>query len=489
VEESSKVNLGKFKVALLLLFFSFSVHSQNSIPDKIGNWRVEVGPPGNEFYQPVEPAPEAEPPSEEMLEIIKIFAPHTEVKKWDFKSGKYYEIKAQSGIDDYKFLFTLEGTLVEIQYEDDSTKVEEEADKLVLKGSKKSIPINEVPSTALETISKAFPDIKPSQAFSASTIAGLRYGIVAGEYVFYARPDGRIHAADLIKRGAFREIDAPGPEKTSQEIMADLKSILGRYREKFNFENQIRKIGRKPKSPDGSYRFVVMGDSRSNRDLWLNIVNHINLLNPAPDFVINTGDVVVRGYAKEYYDYYIPPLLESEIPFLISIGNHDDGEDGMAKEFRYLFGEKSLNFYFDYGNARYIFIDNVSGFQPYEETLQWLEKTLNESPESYRKYVFTHKPPGNIEKWTWHSWNKANSEIFTSLMTEHKVEHVFLGHIHAYSTATVDGVDYTVTGGGGASLYKYYGPLGDVHNYIICDVQPDGTMEQQVVRFYKIDQQ
>ena len=481
------MNLRKIKIVFLLILFSFSIHSQYSIPARIGNWRVEVGPPGNEFYQPAEPPPDAGPPSEEMFKIIKIFAPHTEVKKWSFKSDKYYEIKAQSGIDDYKFIFTFDGTLVEIQYEDDSTKVEEQADKLVLKGSKKSIPINEVPSAALETISKALPDINPSQVFSASTIAGQRYGIVAGEYVFYARPDGRIHAADLIKRGAYREIDAPAPEKTTQEIMEDIKAILGCYRERFNFENQIRKIGQKPKSNDGSYRFVVMGDSRSNRDLWLSIVDHINQLNPAPDFVINTGDVVVRGYAKEYYDYYIPPLLESEIPFFISIGNHDDGGDGMAKEFRYLFGEESLDFYFDYGNARYIFIDNVSNFQPYEETLEWLEKTLNGAPASYRKYVFTHKPPGNIEKWAWHSWDKANSVIFTALMTEHRVEHVFLGHIHAYSTATVDGVDYTVTGGGGASLYKYYGPLGDVHNYIICDVQPDGTMEQKVVRFYKID--
>ena len=67
------------------------------------------------------------------------------------------------------------------------------------------------------------------------------------------------------------------------------------------------------------------------------------------------------------------------------------------------------------------------------------------------------------------------------------VSHVFLGHIHAYSTATYNGVNYTVSGGGGAGLHNRYGPLGNVHHYVICDVLPDGTLKQQVVRFFKED--
>jgi hypothetical protein len=46
-------------------------------------------------------------------------------------------------------------------------------------------------------------------------------------------------------------------------------------------------------------------------------------------------------------------------------------------------------------------------------------------------------------------------------------------------------VRYTVSGGGGAGLHNRFGALGNVHHYVICDVQPNGTVEQQVVRFHR----
>ena len=228
-----------------------------------------------------------------------------------------------------------------------------------------------------------------------------------------------------------------------------------------------------------------MGDSRSQWEMWSNIVKHIDSLVPKPDFVINSGDIVPTGYAKEYQDYYVRALLGTDIPYLVAIGNHDDSTDSMAREYQYLFGEKALNYYSDYGKARYIFIDNVTKVQPYEETLKWLDKTLADTPKGYRKYVTAHKPPSTIEKWAYHSWDDSNSQAFTELMTKHKVDAVYLGHIHAYSTAHYNGVDYTVSGGGGAGLHDRYGPLGNVHHYVICDVMADGTVKQQVVRFYK----
>jgi len=274
---------------------------------------------------------------------------------------------------------------------------------------------------------------------------------------------------------------ASDPKKFS----AKLEALLGQYRERFNFENQIKRLGRRPKSADGSFRYVVMGDSRSQWKLWSNIVKHIDGLEPKPDFVINSGDIVPTGYAREYHDYYVRALLKTDIPFLVAIGNHDDGSDSMAREYRYLFGRKALNYYFDYGKARYVFIDNVTDVQPYEETLKWLDETLADTPKGYRKYVSAHKPPSTIEKWAYHALDDSESKVFTDLMTKHEVDEVYLGHIHAYSTATFGGINYTLTGGGGAGLHDRYGPLGNVHHYVICDVMADGTVKQQVVRFYK----
>ncbi len=465
---------GKLLVLLLVLCVALPGCSGSSIQGRIGQWRVEVGPPGNEFYEAEQPIAQI-PPSEAVMRWAKILTPGAKIKEWELKS-KGYEIETERGDDEYEFTVTPEGKLLKLKYENDATDVKEEPNELVLRGTKKSIALSAVPKATLKTLAKAMPDAKPSKVWSADTIVGPRYVIQVGKMAFYARPEGQIQAGDLVSKGALDEIDP-----------AKAEVVLAQYRQRFNFENQIKRLSRWPKSADGSYRYVVMGDSRSQWELWSNIVKHIDSLEPKPDFVINGGDIVHTGYSWEYSEYYIPPLLETDIPFFVAIGNHDDGMDSMAQKYQYLFGQNSLNYYFDYGKARYIFIDNVTKVQPCEETLKWLDETLAETPEGYRKYVSAHKPPKNIEKWAHHAWDDpiSHSQAFTDLMTKHEVDEVYLGHIHAYSTAHYNGVDYTISGGGGAGLKKLYGPLGNVHHYIICDVMADGTVKQQVVRFYK----
>jgi hypothetical protein len=403
------------------------------------------------------------------------------VTEWDWDDGEY-ELRCEKGDEEYKFDVTPEGELTELQYENDATDIDEEADELVLWGTKKSVAVSEVPKKALATLAKAYPSVKPAKAWTAETIAGPRFVIQVGEMAFYARPDGQIQAGRQIDDGGLNEIDPP--PKDEKGLRAGLEKLLGAYRQRFNFENQIKKLGKDPKSADGSYRYVVMGDSRSHWDLWSNMVKHIDSLNPKPTFVINSGDKVPKGYARELHEYYIPPLLKTDIPFFVAIGNHETGDDDMAREFQYLFGDKSLNYYFDYGKTRYVFFDNASDASSPEETLKWLDETLAETPKGYRKYVTAHKPPSTIEKWAYHAWDDEESKTFTDLMTKHRVSEVYLGHIHAYSTAKYGGVDYTLSGGGGAGLHDRFGPKGNVHHYVICDVAGDGTVKQQVVRFY-----
>jgi predicted phosphodiesterase len=278
--------------------------------------------------------------------------------------------------------------------------------------------------------------------------------------------------------------NVPKPPRDEREFKKLLKENLGPYRERFNFENQISKLGKGPTKSDGSFRYVVMGDNRSQPKLWSSIVKHIDRLVPKPAFVIHVGDIVEKGYAQQYRDYYIPAVLATDIPFFVAIGNHDDSTDSKAREYRYLFGEKALNYYFDYGKARFIFTDNVTNVQKYKDTLKWLDKTLIGTPDGYRKYVAAHKPPKNIKKWSYHALGTQESKDFTDLMGKHNVSEVYIGHIHAYSTARYNGINYTVSGGGGATLHGRFGPLGSVHHYVICDFMANGTVRQQVVRFY-----
>jgi len=472
-------------MSVVVLFLSATVCLAAEIPKQMGNWYVAVGPAGNSVYQPPKTIAENAPPSEAVLAVTAIFVPHLKVTDWKIDDGEY-EIECEKGDEQYQFTVRPDGTLLELQYENNETNIKEEADELVYEGTKKAIEIEAVPSEALLSLSKAYPGKRPEKAWTAETIAGSRYVIQIAGMAFYAGSDGQIRAAREISDGGLDEI---GPEDRppvdEEQFRAEMERLLGPYRERFNVQNQIKKLGNTPANSDGSYRYVVMGDSRSQWDLWSSIVKHIDSLDPRPAFVINSGDLVPDGFASQFRNYYIRPLLETDIPYFVAIGNHDEGFEDKVLEYRYLFGDDSLNYFFDYGKARYIFIDNVTEALPYEETLEWLGRALKDTPRGYRKYVAAHQPPSTIKKWAYHAWEDDESEAFTDLMTEYEVSEVYLGHIHAYSTAEFGGVTYTVSGGGGAGLHDRFGPLGNVHHYVICDVQTNGTVGQQVVRFYK----
>ncbi len=473
-------------VITILLILTACGSIEKGIPREVGNWRVEVGPAGNEFYEP--PLFETQPPSEDVFQLVRNIAPsYTKIAEWEEVMKDIYFLKAIAGYEEYDFIISSDARVIELEYENDSTTVKEEPDKLILKGGKERIELSEVPQITLETISEVISDTIPDQAWVASTVAGKRYVIAVGQTIFYARPDGQIQAAGLKYRGALNEIDPTVKKISQEEIMVEVKEKLNPYKERFNIEHHIEKLGSKAASDDGSYRFVVIGDSRSNPDLWFNIVKHVDQLDPKPEFIISTGDIVSHGYTEEYLDYLIPSLIGTDLTYFVAIGNHDDGTDGKALEYRYLFGENALNYYFDYGKTRYIFFDNVSKVNPYEESLEWLDSVLANTQEDLHIIVSAHKPIATIEKWAYHSWNRKNSDTFANLMSKYKVDHVFFGHIHAYSTATLDGIPYTITGGGGAGLHDRFGPLGNVHNYVICDVMADGSIKQKVVRFYKMD--
>jgi hypothetical protein len=456
--------------------------ASETILQKIDGWRVEVGPPGNEFYEPPPPPEEPAAPSPELLETVRRIAPaHTEITRWELQRQNRYFIRAEAASEEYDFLMSPDGLLLRLDYENDQTNVLEEPGKMVLRGTRKEIPLSKVPTAALKTLKAAFPTGEAAGAWMIESPAGPRFVVLMEGLAFFSRPDGQIQAAAPAASGALDEIDLRDlTPPTSDEISAEATSKLGPYSHKFNFQNQISRL---PK-PGSSFRFVVMGDSRSNPEVWGAIVKHISSLGRQPAFIVNTGDIVLRGYTREYLEYFLPPLEKVDIPFFVAIGNHDDGDNGLALEYRSLFGDESLNYFFDYGKWRFVFVDNSSFVQPASETLDWLQEVLSGTPKDYSLIVSAHKPTAKIEKWAYHSWEPESSARFADLMTRYQVKHVFFGHIHAYSTASLNGVPYTITGGGGAGLHDRYGPQGNVHHYLICDVKPNGTLQQQVVRFY-----
>jgi len=484
------MNTAKYSLVsiLTIILLTQCTNSKNQdIPDTTGRWRVEVSPLGNEFYEL--PAPlEMQPPSEKSLQTVRDIIPNYIANvSWEQDEGEYL-IRGEKGNDEYLFILSSNEQLKEIIYYNNYEDYEEEAGELIIKGTRKKINNDKVPKVTLNLLSSLFPNSQVQNLWIASTPHGNRFVFEIGEMIFYARPDGQICAMKLKKNGALDERERQVKKLSKEELIVEAKKSFNPYLDKFNFEKQINKLSQDNPSKNESYRFIVVGDSRSNPELWQAIINHIDQLEPKPKFVINTGDVVRHGYIEEYLKYYIPPLLKTDIPYFIAIGNHDAGLRDDVIEYRTLFGNNSTNYYFDYGNVRYIIIDNVSNLIPYENTLSWLEGVLENTPEDHKIIVAAHKPVATVKKWEYHSWSIKYSKVFDELMSKYNVEYVFFGHIHAYSTAVKNDILYTIAGGGGASLHDRFGPLGNIHHYVICDVLPDGTINQQVVRFYKKDE-
>lgn len=459
-----------------------------SIPEQVGPWRVTVGPAGNEFYEAPEVIP-LPPPSPEILNLVDVITGDAIIGEWAGSNGMY-RVNAATSVGRYRAFVDTAATLHWLVYFDGESETQEVPSALVWRGTRRPVAVADLPQSAVWTLRSALPEVTLDSAWIARSALGERYVIRAEDWVFYSTREGRVRAGGLIRYGAGNEVDSVGVDDSGidrEDLPNLLREMLGPYRNRFSVESMMESVASRDPGEGKGFRFIVLGDSRSQFELWSNMVRHIDQLTPKPAFGIITGDIVPRGYVEELHDYYIPPLLETDIPYFVAIGNHDTGDEGQATEYRYLFGENSLNFHFDHGDTRFVFMDNVSAVQPWDLTLTWLDSILSQTPPGFRKLVFTHRPPADIEKWAYHSWNLESSEIFTQTMTKHGVEHVFLGHIHAYSTAMKDGVAYTISGGGGAGLHDRYGPEGNVHHYVICDVEPDGLLTQAVVRFYPID--
>jgi 3',5'-cyclic-AMP phosphodiesterase len=170
-------------------------------------------------------------------------------------------------------------------------------------------------------------------------------------------------------------------------------------------------------------------------------VEHINRLNPMPDLILVTGDLVDEG-GPDTYAYLSKLLSLLRPPFVIVPGNHDH-KASLRKAFPehdYLHGgleEKGENyicFTFENFPVRLIGLDTVTpgehggGFG--SKRRAWLKKILEARPE-IPTLIFMHHPPfasaiGHMDKEEFRGWQE-----FQSLISKYpQVERILCGHLH-----------------------------------------------------------
>jgi hypothetical protein len=224
------------------------------------------------------------------------------------------------------------------------------------------------------------------------------------------------------------------------------------------------------------FSFVVIGDTRppygsSNYDNFKKQIGRIESFHPG--FMINVGDLIY-GYGgsenEGVWADYQKIVSCIHIPYHQIPGNHDIFSKKAEKIYNEIFHQPYYSF--NSGGCHFILLDNAeSGIWGYisDKQLAWLKKDLA-GDKSKMTFVFMHVPlwiKDNVDQKYYQFWKSTLHPLFLS----HHIKAVFAGHIHSYGpTQKIDGIEYFVTGGGGAELVKWYQSHGGEYHFMLIRV-------------------
>ena len=229
-----------------------------------------------------------------------------------------------------------------------------------------------------------------------------------------------------------------------------------------------------------TFRFVVIGDTRTGVDVFERNIDEINSLDP--DLVLDVGDLI-PGYTDDerqitaMWNEFDERVKRFQVPFVMVVGNHDIWDQRSRNIYQQRYGQ--TYFSFDHKGVHFVVLDSeapddsgnlinrIDGQQ-----LKWLQNDLALHRNARLTFVFLHKPfwqGGRMAKGVPEHWFQR----VHPLLAKHGVSAVFAGHFHKYMKfSPVDGVRYYITGGGGAEIGS--NPTqGDLHHYCLVSVSGD----------------
>ncbi|MEW6340416.1 MAG: phosphodiesterase [Paraburkholderia sp.] len=164
----------------------------------------------------------------------------------------------------------------------------------------------------------------------------------------------------------------------------------------------------------------------------------LNALEPRPDVVIMTGDLVDQG-DPEQYAHLKALLAPLEIPYYLLVGNHDDRtalRDAFSDRAELRTGGDFVHYAADIGPLRLIALDSIvpgqSAGNLCDARLTWLARQLDEA-QGKPVIVALHHPPfecgiGHMDALR---LDPQAAQKLAALIARHpNVERVICGHVH-----------------------------------------------------------
>ncbi len=224
-------------------------------------------------------------------------------------------------------------------------------------------------------------------------------------------------------------------------------------------------------------RFAVFGDNRTDGDVHRRLVELLQ--NEAPDFIVNTGDMVGESDSGEWQTFFnieYPLLINT--PLFPAMGNHehDYGSDSFFAQLFPLGQQNNFQgrvYSSDFGDAHLAILDSNGDLNAQSK---WLDNDLTaaEARGAKASFVVLHWGPVCGCSGISHGSNDEAIPV-EQVAAKHGVAAIFSGHNHLYERGVDSGLNYVVTGGGGAPL----NPTGTIaqtrvtqaiNHYVIVDV-------------------
>lgn len=196
---------------------------------------------------------------------------------------------------------------------------------------------------------------------------------------------------------------------------------------------------------ESSVKFAVIGDSGQPGAGQTNIAKQMVAWHSRfPfEFVLMTGDNLYgserpRDYAKKFEIPY-KPLLDAGVKFYAALGNHDDPEQRLYKQFN-MGGERYYTFQPKNG-VRFFALDSNYVDQ---KQLDWLDKELAASGSDWKIAFFHHPLYSSGET---HGSAELQRGQLEPVFLKHGVNVVLTGHEHFYERLKPQkGVAYFIVG-------------------------------------------
>ena len=208
----------------------------------------------------------------------------------------------------------------------------------------------------------------------------------------------------------------------------------------------------------GSVRLAVIGDTGTGDASEYDVGKQLELYRKkfGFTFVIMLGDNIYgserpQDFDKKFIKPY-KPLLDANVEFNATLGNHDDPNQRFYKPFN-MGGERYRTF--KKGNVRFFVIDS-NYLDP--DQIKWLERELAASGSDWKIPYFHHPLYTSAARGP----NLAQRKILEPLFIKYGVDVVFSGHEHIYERLRPQHGIYYFTSGGAAKLRTNDFRIGDV---------------------------